>query len=305
MKSTQPHKFFISIIKNYTVFRIIFFTALLWLLPTIIFSQSTLEKIKKLELQTKEGEIVQYFSEGCSQKAEALKSLLGNSMAYYEKTFGIVESYSIAVLESHDWELITEIPYGLPFVSGPPYIIVLPSSSNNMLAQLIEKSIAGYDLDKKYSKTNEELASIFISMIGFHELGHIYAKKYGLKFPNKWTFEFAATYFAYLYIADNGGSVGEIWYSIGEILAEEINPKYTQLNHFEKLYFNVGIESYAWYQSVFLLRTKEVQNSLGSEFVRRLLGTSLSEADNNFSLEKLEGVDPGFMDWAYKYKLIK
>jgi hypothetical protein len=270
-----------------------------------LFGQTTLDKIQSLNLGKEEGTILKYYSNGTEERANNLEELLGNSKSYFESSLGVKESFSIAVLDSNDWVKVTNIPYGLPFVSGPPYIVCFPSSNENVLGQIIQRSIKNYNLSEKYEKSDEELIEIFISMIGFHELGHIYAKEYGINFPNKWTYEFAATYTAYLYLTDNFPVEADIWLSISEILEKEINPNYTSLNDFENLYVRVGVENYAWYQVVFLLRVAEVEKAIGISLLEILLNTKITSSDEYLSLDKLENIHPGFLNWAEKYKLIE
>jgi hypothetical protein len=267
--------------------------------------QSLLDKIETLHLQKKDGEIIEYYSPGGEKTAGSLVKLLAKSSTYYQDQFGISENFSIAVLDSADWSEITNVPYGLPFVSGPPYVVCFPSSSENKLSRIIKKSIEGYNLSADYSKTDDDLVRLFTSMIGFHELGHIYAKKYGLNFPNKWTYEFGATYFAYLYLAENYPQEADIWRRISEILVNEIKPVHTLLSDFENLYFRVGIENYAWYQVIFLLKVVETENISGAAFLKKLSGIQLSTSDDNFSLTRMEQIGPGFIKWAEKYNLIK
>lgn len=273
------------------------------LIQSLIFSQSTLEKVKSLNLNKSEDNILTFYSDDYKHSAESIKELLGNSTNYFEKTFEINESFSIAVLDSNDWIKITQIPYGLPFVSGPPNIVCIPASTNNVLAKVIKEAIAGYNLQARYAKPVDETINLFISLIGFHELGHIYARACGIEFPNKWTFELAATYFAYLYLKENAPDAALLWVDIAKILVEEIKPQHTSLTDFEDLYVRVGVANYAWYQVVFLLQVAEVEEKQNVNFIERLI-TKDSLNSGDLSLSALEEIQPGFINWAKKYKLI-
>lgn len=146
--------------------------------------QSTLGKVRALDLHSYDGNIETYYPEGFKYRAEANIKLLNNSNRFFEDHFGVKQSFSIAILDSANWVKITSIPYGLPFVSGPPYIICIPANSKNILSSTIMTAIDGYKLNAQYGRTNEEIVNLFISLIGFHELGHIYASAYGASFPN-------------------------------------------------------------------------------------------------------------------------
>ncbi|MCF8240312.1 MAG: hypothetical protein K9J16_02925 [Melioribacteraceae bacterium] len=267
-------------------------------------NQTTLDKIQSLELNSIQKPVTAYYTDGSKHNAAELIKLLTGAQKYFSDTFRLSETFSIAVLDSQSWKRITQIPYGLPFVSGPPNVVCFPSTTNNELGKLIRKSINGYNLQDKFSLTNDELTNTFISMIGFHELGHIYAREYGINFPNIWTFEFAATYFAYSYLVENHIDKAEIWNEIGEILLNEIEPTYTSLNDFENLYFRVGTANYSWYQIVLLQRVKEVFELQGVQFIKELVETKLTSGNKYFSVDKFEKIEPGFEEWANKYNLL-
>ena len=97
----------------------------------------------------------------------------------------------------------------------------------------------------------------------------------------------------------------DIWLSISEILEKEIKPNYTSLKDFENLYVRVGVENYAWYQVVFLLRVAEVEKEIGTGLLKKLLNTNLTSSDKYLSLDMLEDIHPEFLSWAEKYKLIE
>ena len=275
---------------------------LLFIFQFSFYSQSLIEEIKSLHLEKSEAGLTAYYSEGSYERAEEVKFRLKNSAEYFEKTFAIEENFSIAILNEEDWKKVSKIPYGLPFVSGPPYIVVFPADLNNELGNLVLESLAEENLDQKYTISNEEIAYRFISLIGFHELGHIYSKASGIDFPNKWTFEFAATYFAYLYLLDNSVESKNLWLDVAHILEEEISPTYTTLKDFEELYVRVGVENYAWYQVIFLERVAEVADQNGKDFIYDLIKSD-SLTKDNFSLDELEKLESGFIKWAEIYGL--
>ncbi len=277
---------------------------LLFFLPLLITAQSALEKVENLNLNSLNTKIKTYYSSGFESEAENLENLLKVSGKFFESEFGINETFSIALLNKNDWQKISKIPYGLPFVSGPPYIVCIPADSKNELGKLVDAALTKSNLDKKYKLANDKIALQFISFIGFHELGHIYAKESGLSFPNKWTYEFLATYFAYLYLENTAPDKNKLWLDIGNLLLKDIKPNHTSLNDFENLYVRVGIANYAWYQVVFLKRVAEVASRMDSNFVFKLKNESLKESDD-LSLTQLENIENGFLDWARNYKLLK
>ncbi len=269
-----------------------------------VFCQSTLEKIQNLNLENSIDTISIYFSSGAGRQADSVKSMLIKSSSFYETKFNVEEKISLAVLNKTDWEKITSIPYGLPFVSGPPFIVCIPADLNNSLAECIKRSVVKRKIDKKLKLTADEIVREFIDMIGFHELGHVYSKAYRIKIPNKWLDEFTATYFAYIFLAKNYSRQSKIWKEVCDVLVEETPHKKSSIEDFEKLYVKVGVENYAWYQAVFQLRAVEVYQNSGIEFISRFKKHKWLSDDENFYIKEAENVAPGFIRWATKYKLI-
>ena len=273
-----------------------------FLLAIILHGQSALENVRSLELSSLENDIETYYSNGCEKEAENIVNLLGNAVTFFKDEFGIDQDFSIAILHSDDWLKISKLPYGLPFVSGPPYVICFPGDAENELGKIIIDAVSKTELEEKYSLSNQDIAEEFITLIGFHELGHIYSKEYGINFPNKWTFEFAATYLAYLYLSEHAPNKNEIWLDAAAALLKNIKPQHTSLQDFENLYVRVGVENYAWYQVVFLIRAAETAEKRNSTFVNKLKSTELKNS-SDYSLSQFENISPGFINWAKKYGL--
>ncbi|MFW5644481.1 MAG: hypothetical protein ACOCZL_01080, partial [Bacteroidota bacterium] len=267
-------------------------------------AQSTLEKIKSLELNETDGDIPAYYTEGFEERAKETLDFLRYSKEYFEENFQVSQFFSLAVLDSASWIKITRIPYGLPFVSGPPYVVCIPASTDNVLARIVSGGLTDHDFSSSYSMTRDEIVNRFISLIGFHELGHIYANEYGMSFPNKWTYEFAATYFAFSYMEDRQPEMSRLWLDVSEALLEEIEPEHRSLSDFEELYVRVGVEDYAWYQMVFLQRVKEVYDRKGNEFTIQYKSHSWPTESENHYLGEMKEIVPGFLDWASNMGLL-
>jgi hypothetical protein len=283
--------------------RIILILALVHLNSCSSPSQTMLEKVKSLNLNSVEGKITTNYSPLYKDRAETVHNLLLGSVNFFETSFQVSRSFSIAVIDKAGWSKITGIPYGMPFVSGPPYVVCLPACSDNPLSALVAEAIAGYCLGDRYGMTDGELVDIFISLIGFHELGHMYSREYGIRFPNKWTYEFAATYLAHFYLDRNHPKESQIWVDVSEILAKELIPQYTSLKDFEEKYLGVGVENYAWYQAVFLLRVLEVYADQGAVFLEKMKAYQWPSTSAPEFLNEMEDLAPGFMIWAGDYHL--
>ncbi len=265
--------------------------------------QSVVEKVESLGLQSVNSSVTAYYSDRYRQFAEHNVQLLKNADDFFEEQFGVRQSFSIAVLDSASWRQITDIPYGLPFVSGPPYIVCLPANAQNTLSETISEAIDGYDLEGRYGTSREEIVGRFVSLIGFHELGHMYARAYGIRFPNKWTFEFAATYLAYYYLDQNFPAERDLWLEVSRVLARELAPRYTTLQEFEQWYVGVGVANYAWYQVAFLLQVQEVYEKSAKAFIRAMRDYPWPVNSASDYLPEMDSISPGFVAWAEKYQL--
>jgi len=266
-------------------------------------ASSMLEKVERLNLNAIDGGIKTYYSNGYKDRANTTLDVLQKSIEFYEDNFEVRQTFALAVIDSGSWKKITQIPYGLPFVSGPPYIVCIPANSNNVLSETILAAMDGYELNTQNGMTQEEIVNLFVSLIGFHELGHIYANEYGISFPNKWIFEFAATYFAYFYLEQNFPRQSEIWVDVSEILVKELEPSYTSLRDFEEMYVKVGVKNYAWYQALFLVRVMEVYPQHGIGFLKKLKDYSWPSGSISEYLNEMETISPGFITWAQNYRL--
>ena len=268
-------------------------------------AQSTLEKIGQLHLNALDGSVTTYYPDGYRERATSVADLLAASTGFFEQEFGVRETFSIAVLDSASWVKVTEIPYGLPFVSGPPNVVCLPATSNHELAETIAASIAEHDLDSKHGMSNREIVTLFTDLIGFHELGHVYTWASGIPTPNKWIDEFAATYMAWAYLDKTFPKGAQIWVDAAHALASEIHPGHTSLSEFEARYVRVGIRNYAWYQSVFLLRVREVYELEGIDFLGKMKNRNWSSTAGIYFLDDMEEMVPGFATWARTYRLVE
>lgn len=266
---------------------------------------AALDTVKGLGLPVLDGPVTAYYVDGARARADSLVALLGQSVAFFESEVGLQEAFSLAVLDPDSWAKLTPNPYGLPFVSGPPYVVCFPADNNHELYRLIFNGIAGSRFDEKFGMEEPELANLFISLIGFHELGHVYARKLGLKYQNNWIFEFMASYFAYFYLDKNFPQYGQLWEEICARLACSIEPTHQTLGDFERLYVRVGVENYAWYQMVFLLRVAEVFRMGGGKFLWTLRDHNWKTETVDFHLSEMEHLMPGFLDWAGHFRMLE
>jgi len=281
--------------------KILILILLIFALPLL--SQTAKEKVKELNLPQLSGSVTTNYSKSFEQRAREVQDLLAPAGVFFEEHFGVKEDFQLAILDEQDWQNVTPIPYGLPFVSGPPNVVCMPASSDHQLAGIVSSAIANKGLDKKYGLSNKAISELFVALIGFHELGHVYARAYGISFPNKWTFEFAASYMAYYYLQKNAPRYGALWIDVCHALLNTIEPEHTSLADFEKLYTRVGIANYAWYQVVFLLQVDTVYRAREKNFLTQMRGSEWPAESKTYYLEHMNMLGDGFDAWAQKYKL--
>jgi len=275
---------------------------ILSLMPALTSAQTALDKVQSLDLVFALKPMKVYYSRGYEEVALPLASRYGRTDDYFRSAFGVNRTFSLAVLDSADWSKVSSLPYGLPFVSGPPFVVCMPATPDHQLGRLIDKALeadSGIPRDSIPQRVRR-----FTSFIGFHELGHIYAKELNLPTPNKWTYEFAATYLAYAYLATFYPSDNKEWLSTGIKMADSIHPVHTSLKDFEQFYVRVGVANYAWYQVIFLKMVDDVFGNYGTGFTDQWRQLSFPQETGQYHLEQMNELYSGFYTWAIKYKLI-
>jgi hypothetical protein len=155
--------------------------------------------------------------------------------------------------------------------------------------------------------TFEALASQFVDLLGFHELGHLLTDNFGIDPQDLWLDEFLASYWSYAYIAERQPEWKRVFELLGRPL--KIRPKNTSLEDFERLYADV--DDLGWYHGMFEARIREEYPQLGLKFLSDLkrefpLTTAKPVYEGPVTgrmkpaevLERLEKVAPGFKKWA-------
>lgn len=267
--------------------------------------QSLRQPIETLSLHVLKGTVHTRYSDGYKSYAQNIQKLLESSITYFENRFDVHEQYSVAVLNANQWQQISQVPYGLPFVSGPPYVVCLPANEKNVLAESIWKSIDKTDLPSDFQMSTQEIVQRFVSIIGLHELGHIYARAYGIDPPNKWIAEFTATYFAYSYLKTNHPEDAQLWTNVASILVSDFHPRYNSFGQFEELYTRVGVKNYAWFQVVFLLGVKEVYSQQGPGFLEHLSTHNWTSSSDEYYMDEIKNLAPGLIPEMTKCGLVQ
>lgn len=268
----------------------------------------TLERVQQLRTSSSTNKITVYYSQGYKKRALELRSLIEGAMRFYERKLNIKEELSLAVLTQPQWSQVTRIPYGLPWVSESPHVAFLPATADGVVAAdaLSFKDTVSPATLKKIKASGysfEQGAQKFVDLIGLHELGHVYTVAYGIRAPNKWLNEFLASYFAYTYLREKHPKLATLFYAMAaDLAAESPRQKYTTLEDFERLYAEVGIKNYDWYQGKFFQRVAQVYEAKGLSFLAEVRDAFPREKNESPSpdavLHRLEQISAGFLEWS-------
>ncbi len=290
---------------------VVFFTIFL-VIPVQAQDLELHPKLRNLSLSNLKGEVQVYYSDGYAERAAYFQSLVEPASHFFKKPdiLGINVQLHLAVLGPEDWAKYTKLPYGIAHIKIDPPTAILAASADNVIAKGI---IAEKDRTSKITlKLLDELdipfdkaAATFTDLIGFHEMGHIYAHYYGCEVPwpeQKWLGEFVATYLAYSYMEENQPKLARLWNTMTDQFALSSEVKHTTLADFEKLYLGVGGNNYRWYQAIFHQKVAEIYAKSGISFVHALK-KSLTEnpktsKDDPFRLKELDTISKGFATWA-------
>jgi hypothetical protein len=271
----------------------------------------TIESILAIGTELLPGDVPVYHSPGFDHRAAELQALLESGRRFFDDSLGLRAQVNLAVLSEADWSRLTDVPYTIPFYSAGAAIIFLPATTAGPIvddylsnqsrlpaARLARIRDAGFDY--------EDGAHTMVDLIGYHELGHLYTRAYGIRPPSPWLHEFLATYFAYAYLRRAQPHLAELW--DGMVAAPpDVRPLHTSLADFDRLYFGVGPENYFWYQGIFATRVTEVFARQGLGFLSAVRESFPASGDATLPppaysgdevLGALERIDPGFVAWA-------
>jgi len=270
----------------------------------------TLEKVQNLKTPSLKNKITVYYSPGYKKRAKEIQPLIEDAMRFYEQKLNLKVDLSVAVLEKAQWQQVTPIPYGLPWVSDAPHVAFLPATADGVVvsdtlkskefftpAMLQKIKSSGFSFEQAVEKT--------VDLIGLHELGHTYSQQIGIisPRPNKWFNEFMASYFAYAYLREKRPKLATLFHTMtADMAAVTPKQKHTTLDDFERLYVEVGPANYGWYQGKFFERVAQVYEAKGLSFIEEVRkafpGDEKETLTIDVVLERSEKIAPGFISWS-------
>ena len=151
-------------------------------------SPGDLQRIQALGLASFQKPIVTYYSDGAKDRAEKIAADVAAMNDFYEKHLGIRAAVTLMVVNSNDWQRAQlSGPYGRPYsdTDAKPQFLVMPSQGGYVFEDIVanKKALPAEQLaafQKQHKMTFEAIAEKQVEAIGFHELGHVLIKEYGI-----------------------------------------------------------------------------------------------------------------------------
>jgi hypothetical protein len=277
--------------------------------PSATPAPELLEQLRALGLRSAPvGRLGVWFPPEQQPRAMALGLLVDGAANFFHDQLAIDGQLHLALLTREHWAaLIPWQPYGIPGVAGRPPVVFMPAGDDGLAAEdalALHPRVASATLQALAAAGYgyETASRRYVDLVGLHELGHAYARRYGIWANCRWLDEMVATYFAYAYLREKHPRLVPLWDGVLQAYVDAVRPTYTSLEDFDRLYFGVGAQNYVWYQAQFQRRVREVFAARGLDFLvdlRMRFGTPSPVAlAPQRILQRLEALLPGFIAWA-------
>jgi hypothetical protein len=269
--------------------------------------------LETLALPSLPGKVPVHYSPGYEPRAAKLRDRLAKAVDFFEQRLGVTPKIHLAVLTQEHWSDVSSpgVPYGIPnsLMSRSGSGLVCLSATHEAFDELgrsikAELPDAALKAIESTGLSFEEGMREFGDGIMYHELGHIYAAAYGIAMPNRWVNELLANYLSIAYTSEQAANPQ--LEKLGEILSSGFirgpRPTHTTLEDFERLYLGVGARNFGWYQMQITRRADEVYKTKKLAFLKEVKAAfppyEKRPVPVDVSLERLEKIAPGFLDWA-------
>jgi hypothetical protein len=269
--------------------------------------------LESLALPSLSGKVPAYYSPSYEQRAAKLRERLAKAVEFFERKLGVAPKIYLAVLDREHWSdaVFGGTPYGMPNSttsrSGAGLVcLAATADAFDELGRNIKPTlpIQAWKAIESSGLSFEQGMREFGDSIMYHELGHVYAAAYGISPPNRWVDELLANYLATAYTSEQPAAP-QFENFLGMLSAGSIKgprPKHTTLDDFERLYSGVGFDNYGWYQWQIIRRGEEVYKTKKLDFLKEVKAAFPPSEKRpiavDVSLERLEKIAPGFVDWA-------
>ena len=233
------------------------------------FSQNLDSLVQATRPDSLPGKIPTYYTQGKKDVAAGLQSLATSVADYYEKLYGTPFKVKLAVLDSAHWPS-GMAPYGIIF-SHRNWVFMhsgmgFESFQNVYGMQDFENVTRKALKDNKIS--GNEIVESFLEFYTVHEVGHYFFNTLsGARYPDFFTNEWMASYFAYQYFKTNKPSVLPAFDLFCRLYRDNIKPKHTTVESFNTNYGNDGIPTYGWYHVNFYFLGSEMWKCAGEALI--------------------------------------
>lgn len=267
------------------------------------------EKVASLKLATLPGTPKTLYGQGYESRAAMLQARLRDARAFMAGQLGVHPDLTLVVVGEADWQRGCQAqPYGIPYAWLAGGFVWMAGDTDNFTSRAY--AAIGPALPPALRATIErpgrdftEAARQFTDLIGFHEVGHVFANAYGIYRGNEWLDEFIASYLAYDYLLAKSPDDAALFQAMNTAFSSGPAPEHTSLDDFNRLYMGVGAENYGWYQGQFQRRVADVHARRGIGFIRALKSANLQRGTDPAALLRgLDRIDTGFGAWAESLK---
>jgi hypothetical protein len=270
-----------------------------------------LEILEGLGLESLPAPVPTYYSPGHRERAEELQAWLRAADDFFQDRLKIAPPFHLAVLAPEHWSALRPGPYGVPYFTQAPRVVVMPAVPEASVVTQIYSAArvalppeAAARLDAVGVSYDDAVFQV-LDLIGFHEVGHVYIAELGYEWPNTapWLMELLATYAAYSYLDVAQPASITVWDALSEAILGFVNPASRSLDDFNDLYGSMDPATYGWFQSHFNLRDRViVQQRPRATWFAQLAALGLDEETHatptSELLNRLRGFMPSFPQWA-------
>jgi hypothetical protein len=233
------------------------------------FTQNLDSLVRATQPDSLQGKITTYYTPGKKDVAARLQRLALSADAYYEKLFGTPFHFKMAVLDSAHWPTAIA-PYGIIF-SYRGWVFM----HAGMSFQSFQNVYGMQQFKRTTLKTlqarkiqGKQIVESFLEFYTIHEIGHYFFNSLsGAKYPDYFTNEWMASYFAYQYFKENKPLVLPAFELFCQLYRDNIKPEHTSVASFNSNWGNDGIPTYGWYHVNFYFLCKDMWNCAGKNLV--------------------------------------
>jgi len=242
-------------------------------------------------------------STGARKRATLLLGFLLPLQRAAAEVLGPQGDVSLLVANSHDWRLICNYPYGLPFTRNLPNaaVIVAAADYSERLTRRFDDLLleAGHAGVRAPGQMGE-----FLDLLIGHEWGHAMANRSGLRTGVKWLDEFMATYLFVQALAATGviesRELLRRWTALQVAATRHVKGA---LDDFEYPRGRMSLSKLLWFQGVFTQRALELAPDLGWSLALDLRAALPAAEGGRFRRHKgdvaraLIDAEPSFRNW--------